>query len=92
MPLVEYKSPASALLLADWLEKNGCIDADLIRKGKGQVLVRCPHHADNTPSLSVDTDTGLHQCFVCGNVQGNVYHYLSTLCSKNPRRPYLIKK
>lgn len=35
-----------------------------------QILVRCPFHADTTPSLSVNTAAGLHHCFSCG-AKGN---------------------
>lgn len=37
-----------------------------------QVLVRCPFHDDSKPSLSVNTSTGLHNCFACG-AKGNAY-------------------
>lgn len=34
----------------------------------GQVMVKCPFHADKTPSLSVDLDKGLWNCFAgCGS-------------------------
>ena len=38
---------------------------ELTRKGKGYAGL-CPWHADKTPSLSVDREKGLYNCFGCG--------------------------
>jgi DNA primase len=37
----------------------------LEKKGKS-LVARCPWHDDKTPSLSVDADKGLYNCFGCG--------------------------
>lgn len=34
--------------------------------GREQALVRCCYHAEQTPSLSVQLSTGLHNCKACG--------------------------
>jgi putative DNA primase/helicase len=41
-----------------------------------QVLVCCPFHHDTTPSLSVNTEAGLHHCFACGEA-GNGFDLYS---------------
>ena len=38
--------------------------------GKGQALVSCPFHQDESPSLSVNLSAGLFHCFACGS-KGN---------------------
>jgi putative DNA primase/helicase len=37
------------------------------------VLVNCPFHNDKTPSLSIDTESGLFYCHGCGAAGGSVY-------------------
>jgi DNA primase len=43
----------------------------LEKKGKS-LAARCPWHDDKTPSLSVDADKGLYNCFGCGE-SGDVF-------------------
>lgn len=35
-------------------------------RGHGRTKVRCPFHADSTPSATVDEDAGWFHCFTCG--------------------------
>ncbi len=43
--------------------------------GRNQVLVLCPVHGENTPSCSVNTESGLWNCKACG-AAGNVFDLL----------------
>lgn len=43
----------------------------LAKKGKGY-MGKCPWHDDSTPSLSVDNDKGLYNCFGCGE-SGDIF-------------------
>lgn len=50
----------------------------VIHRGGSQYTVQCPFHKDgqeSNPSMSVDDDKGLYQCFTCG-AKGNVITYL----------------
>lgn len=44
------------------LEKYG---ADPVQSGPDYVMIQCPFHDDNTPSLSVGLKTGRWRCFAC---------------------------
>lgn len=44
-------------------------------KRKKQVLVNCPFHNDNTPSLSINLENGLFKCFAC-NESGNYNQFI----------------
>lgn len=39
---------------------------ELTPVGKDQALVRCVYHTEETPSLSIQLSTGLHNCKACG--------------------------
>jgi CHC2-type zinc finger protein len=39
-------------------------------RGRTRGLLRCPFHADRTPSLSVDLEAGVFHCFGCGEQGG----------------------
>jgi len=39
---------------------------ELTAVGKDQALVRCVYHTEETPSLSIQLSTGLHNCKACG--------------------------
>lgn len=45
---------------------------------KKQVLVNCPFHNDNTPSLSINLENGLFKCFAC-NESGNYNQFIQKL-------------
>lgn len=50
----------------------------VLHRGGSQYTVQCPFHKDgqeSNPSMSVDDDKGLYQCFTCG-AKGNVITYL----------------
>jgi DNA primase len=46
-----------------------------LRKVGAQWVGRCPFHADNSPSFSVNANTNVYYCFGCG-VQGDVITYV----------------
>jgi DNA primase catalytic core len=60
----------------------GEFGVELKQKGKN-FTGRCPWHEDKTPSLSVDRDKGLYNCFGCGE-SGDVV----TLVEKMKRLPF----
>lgn len=43
--------------------------------GKAEVQCLCPFHEDENPSLSVNVETGLFNCFGCGE-KGNAIQFL----------------
>jgi len=47
---------------------------DLRPGNNGNALALCPFHADTEPSLSVNLDSGLWQCFGCG-ASGDIIHF-----------------
>ncbi len=50
----------------------------VLHRGGSKYTVQCPFHKDGNeshPSMSVDDDKGLYQCFTCG-AKGNVITYL----------------
>jgi DNA primase catalytic core len=49
----------------DITELFASFGVELSKKGKS-FMGRCPWHEDNTPSLSVDREKGLYNCFGCG--------------------------
>ena len=49
--------------------------ATQLRKQGAQWVGRCPFHADNSPSFSVNANTNVFYCFGCG-VQGDVINYV----------------
>ncbi len=44
------------------------------KSSKGNYLALCPFHNDKNPSFSFNEDTGLWQCFACGE-KGNAYQF-----------------
>lgn len=50
---------------------------------RGVVFIRCPFHADNTPSCSVDTRTGGFNCLGCGK-HGRFRELIGQLCGLDP--------
>ena len=47
----------------------------LVYKGKNQVLTHCVFHfPDRNPSLSLNLENGLFNCFACGK-QGNAFQF-----------------
>jgi putative DNA primase/helicase len=46
--------------------------------GKKQVKCHCPLHDDKNPSLSIDIEQGLFQCFGCGE-KGNAIQFMEKL-------------
>jgi DNA primase catalytic core len=55
----------------DITELFGFFGVELSKKGKS-FMGRCPWHEDETPSLSVDREKGLYNCFGCGE-SGDVF-------------------
>ncbi len=45
-----------------------------MKKSYGEVGVHCPFHDDQTPSMSINLETGLWKCFACGKA-GDVYTF-----------------
>jgi DNA primase len=41
----------------------------------------CPFHTEKTPSFNVNTETGVYQCFGCGE-QGKASDFLEKLSSR----------
>lgn len=50
------------MALGDWLKYF----PELKEKKSKNILVHCPFHTDQTPSLSIDPDRNLAHCFGCG--------------------------
>ncbi len=46
--------------------------------GRKQVKCHCPFHSDKTPSLSIDVEKGLFNCFGCGK-KGNAIQFYEIL-------------
>lgn len=42
--------------------------------GNGQAMTICPFHEDQSPSLSINMENGLYNCFGCG-AAGNAYEF-----------------
>ena len=42
----------------------------ITRKSGSEIFVSCPFHAEKTPSLAVNLDTGKWHCFGCGKGGG----------------------
>lgn len=42
--------------------------------GKSEAQGLCPFHDDNSPSLSINVNTGLWYCFTCGT-GGNIFSF-----------------
>ena len=40
-----------------------------------QYKAQCPFHSDSNPSMSVDDDNGLYNCFGCG-AKGNIFNFI----------------
>jgi len=40
--------------------------------GNGQAMTICPFHEDHSPSLSINMENGLYNCFGCG-AEGNIF-------------------
>jgi len=47
-------------------------------KGKSKAMALCPFHPDKNPSLSLDLDRGIFNCFACGE-KGNALHFIMKL-------------
>lgn len=46
----------------------------VIRSGSGW-MARCPFHDDKNPSMSLDVERGLYNCFGCGE-KGNIFNFI----------------
>jgi hypothetical protein len=54
-------------------------------RGRSRGVVRCPFHGDDRrPSLSVDLDRGLFNCFACG-AQGGLAAFAERVGEETPR-------
>jgi DNA primase len=49
-----------------------------LKQNHGQVLVRCPFHNDRRPSLSVNLEDKLFNCFAC-QAKGDVFDIVATI-------------
>ena len=47
---------------------------DLRENGKPETVTRCPFHSDTHPSLSINLESGLYNCFSCGE-GGDVFKF-----------------
>jgi len=46
-----------------------------LKPSSKKALVRCIFHSDSRPSLSINTENGLYNCFSCG-AKGNHWTFL----------------
>lgn len=51
---------------------------NLKENGKGEAIGLCPFHNDKHPSLSVNIESGLYNCFACG-ARGDVFTFYQKL-------------
>ena len=51
------------------------------RRTGSEYMARCPFHNDRTPSFTFNVETGLWNCFGCGE-KGNIYQFLEKMGDK----------
>lgn len=62
----------------DVLKKYNLLDDPRIQRGYNSIIICCPFHGnDNTPSLSIDTEKNLYNCFGCNEAKGNLVNFIS---------------
>lgn len=60
-----------------------------IKPGRRQVLIKCCFHDDKHPSLSLNLDRGLFQCFACG-VGGDAFHFAALRYGLDAKKDFAI--
>jgi hypothetical protein len=64
-PILEELEKDRVKKSVDLVDLFGSFGVELVKKGAGY-MGKCPFHEDSTPSLSVDREKGLYNCFGCG--------------------------
>ena len=49
-----------------------------VRQRRDTAWALCPFHSEKTPSLKLDSATGLYYCFGCGQA-GNIFQFVMAL-------------
>ncbi|MCH2095199.1 MAG: CHC2 zinc finger domain-containing protein [Rhodobacteraceae bacterium] len=61
------------------------------KPGTKQVKINCPFHDDSTPSLSINLEKGIYNCFGCP-AEGNVLDFIAEMEGFTENRIYQAAK
>ncbi|MFA5173098.1 MAG: CHC2 zinc finger domain-containing protein [Candidatus Paceibacterota bacterium] len=92
MPKINFSSYYEKVCeKVDWLNVLKKLGIKIGKRKKGaltnekDLIILCPIHRENNPSMHFSSETGMFHCFGCGRT-GNIFDFVSELVFKGNRK------